>query len=76
MPYMTTDDLPSAVRDHLPIHAREIYLAAFNHAWNEYADYGEGREQTAHRVAWGAVKRSYCKLGDQWVRREKTLESN
>jgi len=63
MPYATNEDLPSSVRAHLPPHAQDIFRAAFNHAW---ASYG-GREATAHRVAWAAVKRRYRKLGDEWV---------
>jgi cation transport regulator ChaB len=46
----------------LPLHAQEIYLAAFNNAWTEYQSHGpEQREQTAHRVAWAAVKRNAAK---------------
>jgi cation transport regulator len=65
MPYPTTDDLPPAVRNHLPPHAQEIYRAAFNSAWEEYGD-----EATPHRVAWAAVKRRYRKQGDTWVARD------
>ncbi len=65
------EDLPPPVRAHLPPHAQEIYLGAFNNAWTEYAARGpEQREITAHRVAWAAVKRKYEKSGDQWVPRE------
>lgn len=60
LPYASIDDLPPPVRSHLPLHAQEIYLAAFNNAWTEYHSHGpEQREQTAHRVAWAAVKRKY-----------------
>ena len=70
MPYAFVEDLPPSVRDHLPPHAQEIYRAAFNHAWLEYADRGpSGQEQTAHRVAWAAVKRRYRKAGALWVER-------
>jgi len=69
MPYASIDDLPPSVSGHLPLHAREIYRAAFNHAWDEYGDRGAGREQIAHRVAWAAVKRRYRKLGESWVLR-------
>ncbi|MCX5495344.1 ChaB family protein [Kaistia dalseonensis] len=68
MPYAFVDDLPPSVRTHLPLHAQEIYRAAFNNAWVEYASRGaEAREQIAHRVAWAAVKRQYRKEGDQWI---------
>lgn len=69
MPYQSIDDLPHSVGAHLPTHAREIYRAAFNSAWDEYAD-REQREAIAHRVAWAAVKRLYRKEGSAWVPRQ------
>jgi cation transport regulator len=57
MPYNTNKDLPDSVRDHLPLHAQEIYRAAFNSAWDEY----DHDEERAHRVAWAAVKHEYEK---------------
>jgi cation transport regulator len=66
MPYRSNVDLPAPVRNHLPDHAQDIYREAFNHAFAAHA--GEVRqEEIAHRIAWAAVKRSYVKLGDQWV---------
>lgn len=35
MPYKNLSDLPESVRDSLPEHAREIYRAASNSAWDE-----------------------------------------
>ena len=68
MPYQTNADLPASVRNHLPEHAQDIYREAFNHAYAAHA--GESRqEEAAHRIAWGAVKRSYAKAGDTWVPR-------
>ena len=66
MPYRKTDDLPDSVRDNLPSHAQEIYLEAFNSAWEQYDEPqerrgGASREQTAHKVAWAAVKKAYAK---------------
>ncbi len=69
MPYPTIEDLPAALRRHLPEHAQEIYRSAFNHAWRSYAAEAE-REAIAHRVAWAAVNRRYRKLGDEWVARD------
>jgi len=57
MPYKALSDLPNSVRDHLPIHAQEIYQAAYNNAWDEYGH----DEERAHRVAWSAVKKKYEK---------------
>lgn len=66
MPYQSTRDLPDSVREHLPNHAQEIYMEAFNSAWDQYDEPEERRgdatrEETAHRVAWAAVKRTYEK---------------
>lgn len=72
MPYHRIDDLPASVRDHVPRHAQELYKEAFNSAWDEYQDPGDrrgdaSREETAHRVAWAAVKRKYEKgADDHW----------
>lgn len=67
MPYVTTSDLPPAVR-RLPPHAQEIFLAAFNSAWRSYAGRGPPeQEEMAFRVAWAAVKKHYRKLGGAWV---------
>lgn len=65
MPYASNDDLPDSVRLHLPPHAQDIYRAAFNNAWEQYAP--RGREDIAHRIAWAAVKRRYRKAGAYWV---------
>ena len=66
MPYNKTAELPGRVRSHLPAHAQEIYLAAFNNAWIGYENPekrrgNESREETAHRIAWAAVKKHYQK---------------
>lgn len=66
MPFRNLNDLPGAVTEYLPKHGQEIYMAAFNNAWEEYKDeddrrQGTSREETAHRVAWAAVKNVYHK---------------
>lgn len=76
MPYEEKSDLPESVKDSLPDHAQEIYRKAFNSAWGEYEDAADrrgdsSREQTAHRVAWSAVKKQYEKSGDQWRRKNQ-----
>ncbi len=75
MPYKNLSDLPDSVRDNLPKHAQEIYQAAYNSAWDQYADRDErrgddSREEVAHKVAWAAVKNDYEKKGDRWVKKE------
>jgi len=64
----------AGVRDHLPAHAQEIFLEAYNSAYEEYADphrrrAGASLEETANRIAWAAVKRKYVKAGDLWTPR-------
>ena len=76
MPYDNRKELPKSVRDNLPAHAQDIYKEAFNSAWDEYSGPDErqgddSREETAHKVAWSAVKQSYEKndAGD-WVKKD------
>jgi len=60
MPNQRMSDLTRVVQDNLPEHVQEIYQEAFNNAWQEYADSDDtSREETAHKVAWAAVKQSY-----------------
>ena len=72
MPYPSVDDLPDPVQENLPKHAQEIYKEAFNSAWDQYDAPGErrggaSREETAHKVAWAAVKEKYEKgEDDRW----------
>jgi len=69
MPYETRSSLPDSVRNVLPAHAQDIYKAAFNRAWDEYANSKDRqgdhtREETAHKIAWAAVKQGYQKGDD------------
>lgn len=66
MPYQNKADLPESVSNVLPSHAQEIYMEAYNSAWDQYDTPEErrgdsSREETAHRVAWAAVKNKYEK---------------
>jgi cation transport regulator len=63
MPYATNDQLPASIRAHLPIRAQDIFRAAFNAAFDRY----RGDEPTAFRIAWASVKRSYEKVGHDWL---------
>jgi cation transport regulator len=74
MTYKTISDLPESVRDNLPKHAQEIYMEAFNSAWEQYDEPGErrgkaSREEVAHKVAWSAVKKKYEKKDGSWGRK-------
>ncbi|VED49027.1 Cation transport regulator chaB [Raoultella terrigena] len=75
MPYHSKNDLPDSVRHVLPEHAQEIYKEAFNSAWDQYKHSEDrrgdaSREETAHKVAWAAVKHDYQKGDDdRWHRK-------
>ena len=75
MPYDNIDDLPDSVKDNLPQHAQEIYLKAYNNAWEEYKEPEnrrgtESREEVARKVAWAAVKKVYGKnASGNWVKK-------
>lgn len=69
MPYERKSDLPDSVKDNLPSHAQDIYKEAFNSAYDQYDKPSErrgdaDREETAHKVAWSAVKQKYEKGDD------------
>lgn len=71
MPYKSREELPDSVLSALSDvpHAQDIYKEAYNSAFAEYAkpdDRREGydREETAHAVAWNAVKQKYEKGDD------------
>lgn len=76
MPYSSIQELPDSVKDNLPKHAQEIYKEAYNSAWDQYDTPQErrgdaSREETAHRVAWSAVKKKYEKNENgRWVKKE------
>ncbi len=76
MPYDAIRDLPESIRNNLSDHAQEIYMKAYNNAWKEYKDAKDrkgnaSREETAHKVAWAAVKTQYRKNNQtgQWERK-------
>jgi cation transport regulator len=78
MPYEALRELPESVREHLPKHAQEIYKEAYNSAWEQYDQPEErrgdaSREETAHRVAWAAVKNKYEKdeRSGQWKKKKE-----
>ena len=68
MPYDNVAELPKGVKDNLPAHAQEIYMAAYNNAWEEY----HHEEERARRVAWGAVEKKYEKdeTTGEWKKKE------
>lgn len=63
MPYASLSELDEDLQRALPVHAQEIYMAAFNSAYDQYDLPSErrgddSREETAHKVAWSAVKKA------------------
>lgn len=79
MPYRTKDELPENVQStlkNLP-HALDVYKEAYNNAYEHYADpekrkESSSREETAHAVAWSAVKEQYEKDEDgNWRSKEQ-----
>jgi len=64
------------VRNSLPRHGQEIYREAFNSAWEQYDEPEErrgdrSREETAHAVAWAAVKKQYERVEEgKWVEKD------
>ena len=76
MPYKNRSDLPPSIKDNLPPHAQEIYYAAFNEGFKEYKNpkkrhKGSSQEETAHKVAWAAVKKKYIKKDGKWEEIDK-----
>jgi len=77
MPKDRKQDIPESVKNVLPRHAEEIYLEAYKHALEQYKDPQKRRgnaslEETAHRVAWAAVKQKYEKNEQtgKWQKKE------
>lgn len=68
MPYASNSDLPENLQRLLPDHAQDIYREAFNHAFDAHRGHPR-QEETAHRIAWAAVKRSYVKTEAGWEKR-------
>lgn len=69
MPYTSTTELSDGVKNVLPKHAQEVYKEAFNSAYDHYDTPGERRgnetrEETAHKVAWNAVKKAGYSKGE------------
>jgi cation transport regulator len=76
MPYGSLNELPGSIKDNLPQHAQEIYLAAYNNALEQYKDPEKRKgnsslEEVARKVAWAAVKKEYEKdaLSGNWEKK-------
>lgn len=60
---ITTQDAPEA----LPKAAKDIYVGAFNGAFDDTCQDRSDRDACAAKIAWSAVKEKYHKVGDEWV---------
>jgi cation transport regulator len=61
MRYENKSDLPPTIRDVLPERAQELYLAAYQRAWDAY-EQGQGylsRDVMAHQQGWTAMRHEY-----------------
>ena len=68
-PYSTVEDLPPSVRQHLPVHAQEVFTAAFNNAFR-FREGEPRQDEIAFRMALAAEKRIYVKVHGNWVPRD------
>ncbi len=67
MPYQQVSELPQEIRDQLPEHGQNIFLAAFNAAQSDGMS-----EQGARDVAWNSVRNEYSQGKDgQWYRKDE-----
>jgi cation transport regulator len=66
MPY-SIDNPPEAVKG-LPKKAQEIFIAAYNSAFEQY----DGNEAKSTATAWAAVKMKYEKVDDEWKVKESS----
>ena len=77
MRYETKKDLPRILRDVLPDHAQDLYLEAYQQAWDSYEDEegGDlGRSGVAHQRGMSAVEIDYEKVGSTWHRKGEKAE--
>jgi cation transport regulator len=61
MRYKSRSELPPTIRDVLPERAQELYLVAYQKAWDAY-EQGQGylsRDVMAHQQGWTAMQHAY-----------------
>lgn len=59
--------------DTLSGHAKQIWLAAFNSAYEGTCKDRSNKDECAARIAWGAVKEKYHKKGESWIANKADL---
>jgi cation transport regulator ChaB len=67
-PY-TKENYPSQLKN-LPVGARNLWIRVFNAVYEETKD-----ENQARQAAWKQVKDKYKKVGDKWVKKDASEES-
>jgi cation transport regulator len=67
MPYTSIEQLPPPVKNNLPKQAQKIFKDAFNAAYEQH--HGDD-EVTSFKIAWAAVKRTYEKRNNKWVKKK------
>lgn len=60
----TLSKSPTQIKD-LPKHAKEIWIAAYNSAYEQH----DGDEGKSAKIAWAAVKNKYKKTDDKWAKK-------
>lgn len=63
-PYDNIQQLPNAVKDHLPKTAQRMFMRIVNKALKD----GKS-ESEAFRLAWGIIKKHFVKKNNKWVKR-------
>ena len=56
MPYNNISELPDSIKNNLPKEAQQIFMAAFNNAFED------NDEETSIKIAWSAVKNVFDRL--------------
>ncbi len=76
MPYKSVSELPPGVKDALPMHGQQIYMAAYNSALeNTCKDAGERQKECCAKVAWAAVKNVYKQdAKGNWVEAKEDIK--
>lgn len=74
MPYASLADLPASVKDSLPKHGQEIFISAFNSAYDGTCVDREDQEACSNAIAWSAVGKKYKKTDDKWVEIKQKTE--
>ena len=75
MPYKKISELPPPVKDNLPTDAQDIFLAAYNSAYEQHGKEKDA-EITCNSIAWAAVKNKYKKdPKGNWVAKEANMKT-